>query len=630
MSASQTETGRVSRLGEYSGFSTAEYDGWIRSSQYVGVRDGTRLAVDIFRPTRDGEVEETALPVVWTAKRYLRATVDLDGKLTTLVDTSGPMERPAARRLLTHGYVLAAADMRGTGASFGTWHECSDPAASTDGYDINEWLAAQTWCDGNVGMFGVSYEGRMQLNVASSAPPHLKAIMPEVSPFDWYSIIHEGGIYGKSFIGIETMFRACDIDQRKVEGAQDGDGATDVGQWLSQRVVAPVDDDVNGHNRDEARREHEANDYSATSGLLPLRDSVGPRGNQPWLDNDGVHLVRGIEASGVATYQTSGWFARVGIDQLLWFSNLARGATGDRHRILMGPWPAGGEANANPAARELWSTETLRFMDYWLKGIDNGIMSEPPVVYSTQVSSRDRTADRWHYASHWPLPEARPTQFLFEGGPSGSVSSLNDGLLARGDSSGSPSGRDEFSVDYAIAAPNGEQDPGVDYRGYDERCLTYTTVPLDDDLEVTGHPVVNLFVSSTAADGDFVVTLLDVDEEGTSTLVTDKRFRASHRSVAEPPFYYFDAPWHRDTEADLAPIPEGEVVELVFDLLPTSYRFRTDHRIRITVAGADQAYLTPILDPVPRVAIHRDATHPSRITLPIVPTARRGSNLPSA
>ena len=223
-----TQTEQISRVGEYHGYSEPLYDGWVRRSQYVEARDGTRLAVDVYRPTRNGVVEERPLPVAWTAKRYLRATVR-DGRLATMADlphaaAMPAMDSPAARKLSAHGYVLAAADMRGTGASFGNWTECSDPAARTDGYDVNEWLASQPFCDGSVGMFGVSYEGRMQLEVASSGPPSLKAIVPEVSPYDWYTIIHQGGSYSRFF----SMF-APRI------GAQDRDPS-----------MAPVDDDRDG------------------------------------------------------------------------------------------------------------------------------------------------------------------------------------------------------------------------------------------------------------------------------------------------------------------------------------------------------------------------------------------------
>jgi uncharacterized protein len=599
-SPSDLSTNRISRVGEYSGYSLPAYDSWVRESRYIEARDGTRLAVDVYRPTKDGVLEDKPLPVCWTAKRYLRATVDEHGELTGTLIGGTPIDRPAAWKLLSHGYVLAAADMRGTGASFGTWSECSASSSSLDGYDVNEWLAAQPWCSGVTGMFGVSYEGRMQLNTASAAPPSLKAIVPEVSPFDWYSIIHEGGIYGNLFRGIETHFRACDTDP----------------------AVAPVDGD-DGSLVAAAQRGHEAgNDYSAVAGRWPFRDTVAATGEQPWLDRDGVHLVRGIERSGVATYHSSGWFARVGIDQLLWFANLARTATGDRHRILMGPWPQGGVAGSPDAGdRELWAVETLRFMDYWLKGIDNGIMEEPPVVFATPHSTKDRKVERWQFARTWPVLSANATAFFLAAGPSERVLSVNDGALiepAPGDN-----GSDCYPVDYGVTHPRGDTlmgaDVGADFTSYLRRCLTYTTSSLLGDIEVTGHPVVTLFVSSTAADADFIIHLLDVDERGTSTFVTHKRARASHRAVAEPPFFYFDIPWHSDTEADLMPIPAGEIVELTVDLLPVSYRFRGGHRIRISIACADaELYETPVLDPAPQVTVHTGAEYPSQVILPIV------------
>ncbi len=590
---------RMSRFGEYSGYSEAVYDAWVRTSQYISVRDGTRLAVDVYRPTRDGVVESKPLPVVWRAKRYLRATVDRDGNLTAnLVEAPPPAGRPTAKKLIRHGYMLAAADMRGTGASFGNWSESSDPSAAMDGYDITEWLAAQPWCDGNIGMFGSSYEGRMQLSVASSAPPHLKAIMPEVSPFDWYTIIHEGGSYSARFEATSAYFRACDLDPS----------------------VSPVDDDLHGVLATEARRQHaEGNDYSATSGLLPFRDSIDSRGAQPWLNRGPEALLPGIEASGVASYHLSGWYARVGMEQLLWFSNMQRSSSAGRHRIVMGPWPGGGIANAGDAEREVWATETLRFMDFWLKGIENGIMSEPPVVYATSDAAKKKTVDRWRFAGEWP-PPAEATDFFLSGGHSQTVDSVNDGTLAR--SQGEP-GSDELQVDYSASAPSGDMayggEAGADLTGFDQKGLTYTSDPLLTSLEVTGHAVIHLFVSSSATDGDFIVYLEDVAETGRSMFVTRKRLRASHRKEMPAPFYYFGAPWHSNREADLQAIPVGKVVELAFDLLPTSYTFGVGHRIRVTVAGADvEQVRVPVVDPAPRITIHRDAERRSRITLPVI------------
>jgi hypothetical protein len=109
--ANDVKSERLSQLGQYSGFSEPEYDGFERSSQYIEMRDGLKLAIDVYRPTKNGVVETAPLPVVWTAKRYLRATIE-NGKYTTTLVEGGMIERESPKRLLSHGYVLASADMR--------------------------------------------------------------------------------------------------------------------------------------------------------------------------------------------------------------------------------------------------------------------------------------------------------------------------------------------------------------------------------------------------------------------------------------------------------------------------------------------------------------------------------------
>lgn len=585
---------RVSRVGEYAGFSAPTHDGWARTSQYVRVRDGTRLAVDVFIPTRGGVGESKPLPLAWTPKRYLRATVDAGAYVPSF--ESVPTQGPVARTLLSHGYVVAYADMRGTGASFGLRSECSDPIDALDGYDINEWLAAQTFCDGRVGMFGVSYEGRMQLDTASAAPPHLRAIVPEVSPFDWYHMVWQGGI--NRFEGSGTRFRATDLRQD----------------------IAPVDEDVEGTLLAEALRIRAGgNDYSAMGDGLPYRDSQ-QADRRPWVERSGAAHIAGIARSGIASYHRVGWFANVRLEQLLWFTNLARSESGSRHRLLVGPWPAGG---VSPEHCEMWATETLRFLDYWVREIDNGIMDEPAIAYTTSRSTRERGIEAWHYAATWPLRNSRPQEFLLDYGPSGSIRSLNDGLL---EVSGGPrpGGRDSLRVDYTIGSPQGDGDPrdlerGIDFTPFEERCLTYTSGRLVEDLVVTGHPLLHLFVGCSATDADVFVTLTDVDEAGISTFVTRHMLRLSHRRVAEAPYYFCGLPWHRGYEEDSAPVHPREVVEMELDLLPISYRFQAGHRFRLSVSGGDFVHATGgAAPPGSVIEVWYSDQRRSRLVLPVV------------
>jgi putative CocE/NonD family hydrolase len=153
----------------------------------------------------------------------------------------------------------------------------------------------------------------------------------------------------------------------------------------------------------------------------------------------------------------------------------------------------------------------------------------------------------------------------------------------------------------------------------DEKGLTYTTPPLAAEVEVTGHPVVHLWVTSSARDGDFFVYLEDISEASYSKYITEGNLRASHRAISTAPYGYLGLPYHRSYAEDIADLP-GQPVELVFDLLPTSYVFDAGHRIRVTITCSDKdTGLTPQLDPPPTVHLYRKADHASYIVLPIIP-----------
>ena len=155
--------------------------------------------------------------------------------------------------------------------------------------------------------------------------------------------------------------------------------------------------------------------------------------------------------------------------------------------------------------------------------------------------------------------------------------------------------------------------------GNDRKGLTYTTPPLAEVVEVTGHPVVHLWITSTATDGDFFVYLEDISEIGISQYITEGTLRASHRALSTAPYKNLGLPYHRSYAEDLADLP-GQPVELVFDLLPTSYAFDAGHRIRVTITCADKDNaLTPQLSPAPTVSLYREDSHASYIVLPILP-----------
>jgi uncharacterized protein len=231
----------------------APADGCRRTSQYVTVRDGTRIAIDIHRPTKRGVPLAGPLPVIWSFERYHRARLE-KGRLRTRLEGELWLE-PFCRR----GYVVCVADLRGTGASFGVRRALVMEEDRWDAYDITEWLAAQPWSNGRVGMFGRSFMGMTQYLAASTAPPHLVAIMPEKTLFDLYSFAHTGGVFRD--------------DYARAWGAH-------VEELDRQRVPVAVDGDADGRLRSEAMADHRENvDIQRLFAALPLRDSAADDGS---------------------------------------------------------------------------------------------------------------------------------------------------------------------------------------------------------------------------------------------------------------------------------------------------------------------------------------------------------------
>ena len=586
VSTTQAPKDRIHRPSERAGYSQPIQNEWVRTSQYVAVRDGTKLAVDIFRPAQNGQPVSHPLPIVWSHNRYHRAQIS-NGQLKTILDSESWL-----KTLLQHEYIVAVADVRGSGASYGTRTAEYSLQDARDAYDLTEWFAQQPWCDGNVGMYGASFMGQVQIMAASLAPPHLKAIVPQVAPFDLYSEKYPGGMF---------------MDQSVAEWSRT------VRNLDTGSLAAPVDEDRDGAMLAQAVAQHQANqDFYQLAASLPYRDSVASileekTSSRPWLEWGASNHLAAISRSGVAIYHMAGWYDYYRRGALISFNNLQLLSSGKdlREKILIGPWTHSRYGEYYDLAAEY-----LRWYDYWLKGINNGIMSEPPIRYYTLGVPENKA---WRSAWQWPLSNEQPTPYYFHAGPSKSTQSANDGVLdAR--PPGDSTGQDNYTIDYSATTLEGTA-------WNDQKGLTYTTPPLPTDVEVTGHPVVHLWITSTAGDGDWFVYLEEVSENGVSQYVTDGVLRASHRALSAPAFDIMGLPYHSSFSQDVADLPSGEPVELVFDLLPTSNVFDRQHRIRVTVTGADQGNApTPALISPPTVSLHRNSGYASHIVLPIIPT----------
>ncbi len=594
--------------GKYREYLQPIYKKWVRTSQYITVRDGTRLAVDIFRPAKNGKPVIIPLPVIWTHHRYHRSSIYKLPRHTNvfklliafaklLLKNNTPQTQldntPWLKTLIKHGYVIGVIDVRGGGASYGTYTEPFSQAEANDAYDVTEWFAAQSWCNQNVGMFGDSYMGITQYMAASKAPPHLKAIFPEVAMFDLYEFTYPGGVFRHDFVAQWS---------RKVK------------ELDASISVASVSQDKDGSMLAEAIQEHQTNrDVFEMFESLPYRNSQDKETKtMPHIARSPSSYLKQVKQSGVAIYHLAGWYDMWCRDALLWFKNLD-----NPQKIVIGPWSHCQRFDFDLAA------EHLRWYDYWLKGIDNRIMDSAPIYYYTINAPQGK---EWSSAWQWPLPNQELINYYFHGPASESINSVNDGLLIAQPPQ-NPEGQDNYIVNYTTTSGKatrwtngyGGSFGYVDMTANDEKGLTYTTMPLVKDSQLTGHPVLHLWITSTINDGNFFAYLEEVDNKGVSHYLTEGTLKASHRAISTPPYDYIGLPYHQSFAEDVAELP-NQPVELIFDLHPTSYMIKAGHRIRVTITCADKDNaLTLELSPPPTITLYRNANYASYITLPIIP-----------
>lgn len=572
----------------------------------ITMRDGTRLATDLYFPPQTGRY-----PALLERTPY--------GKHQSVMVSIGAPDFLAA-----NGYVVAVQDARGRYASEGLWYPFRDEAwgERTDGFDTVEWLARQDWCDGRVGTFGGSFAGFNQYLHAGSPSPHLGAMFARQAACslrdEW---VYRGGAFELGFMllwaarqSAEALRNRMAQMERAAVGLQQG--------LLCFRPLAqnPMFSDPFDWIKDYLCRQEDEN-Y--------------------WKQFD---VAQFHETFTVPTYHLASWFDLFLGGSLRNFAGMRNAAKSEearrRHRLTIGPWLHGprtdsepdgqraGEVDFGPAARWDYKGEMLRWFDHTLKNRSGHFDDAPHVRYFVMGLNRWRTCD------DWPPRSIVYRQLYFDSPPSGSAGSLYDGRLSwqppKEDTAfarythdpnspvetvggatlysltslrpGDPLGFDELN---AQAGPR-------DQTKIEDRCLTFTSDPLDSDLEVTGPVVAKLFISSSAADTDFVVRLADVLPDGRSMLVCDGIQRARYRESSYRPSL----------------LEPGKVYELTVDLWATSHLFQRGHRIRAVVnsssfprfdvnPGTGESGATATATVIAQNTVYLDRERPSHLVLPI-------------
>lgn len=574
-------------------FADENYPVKVERGVSVKMRDGVILRGDIFRPDAEGK-----FPVLLQRTPYRRA-------ITWGYDVD------FAQRAASRGYVIFLQDVRGRYTSDGEWYPFLHE--SEDGYDTVEWIAAQPFSDGRVGMFGGSYVGATQMLAAIAHPPHLAGICPVVTASDYHNgWTYQGGAFEQWFDESWTSGLAQDTLARQIERMPSAPEEVNVLPLTAYPIF----------NRNPAS----VIDVSAPTIAPYFLDWLAhPSYDDYWRRWSIEEHYADIR---VPALHTAAWYDIFLGGSLHNYVGLkARAATeearkGQRLLVVIGGHAGGGrkigEVDFGPEAEKFNEGEvTLHWYDFLFKGARNEFATGKAVkIFVMGV-------DQWRDEDDWPLPRAKSTKYFLHSQGRANTARGNGSLstLAPG---AEPS--DEFVYDPAKPVPtvggplccDGDHlAPGPrDQVSIEERndVLVYSTSPLDRDLEVTGPVRLEFFAASSAVDTDFTAKLLDVAPDGTAINLTEGILRARYR----------------DSQATSAPLVRGQAYLLSIDLGATSNVFRTGHRLRLELSSSNFPRFDRNLNTGELAAnsavwvtatntIFHDKTHPSALILPVVP-----------
>jgi hypothetical protein len=504
----------------------------------IGVRDGTQLLADVFLPSGGRGRAVGKVPALLAASPYPRQIQNSGAPM-------GFVEAGATDFFVPRGYAHVILNARGTNGSGGAY-DLFGAQERRDLYDVIEWIAAQPWCDGNVGMIGISAFAMTQVAAAVEQPPHLRAIFPIGLSADAYEAFWHGGLLSATFAlnWLRAVAIFAELEDRFLRGK-----LVDLGADI---LRAPrIHGGFAHHNGESALALFRFLTRKDPSGhwaeLLDAVSTVNPVKNAFWRERDSVALMSRIR---VPVYLGCDW-ENVPMHLPSTFASLRALSPDIPVRVAMlgrfgltWPW-------------ESLHVEALAWYDHWLKDRETGIMEGPPVRYVVPGEVDDNPNTGWREAPTWPPPEAKAVEFALR----------RDGTLSHDEG-------ERGARSYVYAAP-----PYAAMFGRRESRLEWTTAPLDEDFVLAGPVEATLDAASSAGDTGFILALQDVAADDTAVNVTAGWRRAA---ISED----FSA---------LREVPAGVERRYRIPLVDNARRFAKGRRIRLVLRSDDNTGAEPIM-----------------------------------
>jgi len=540
----------------------------------IPMRDGVRLYADLYQPKSTG-----AVPVLVAIAPYAR-------QAQYLGLPAGMVEAGQTDFWVPRGYAHLIVNVRGTCRSEGTYGFSAE-AEHHDLYDVIEWAAAQPWCDGNVGMIGVSYYAEEQLSAALEHPPHLRAIFAWSASTDWYrQVMWHGGMFSGRFMGM--YFNALGMVSKR-QGTFFRRPLFRLLNWILQRPVIhrrfsqPPQDQLSAFNRvlffdydshpwDDIFTEI-AIDHQLDDAYWQARNVTERLGE---ID---IPLYLGADWDNVAVHLNTPFIALEQLNPTVpWRIGMTpRGG-------LQWPW-------------ESMHLEALAWYDHWLKGKETGILEGPPIRFFV---GNHQGEGEWRAAQTWPLPDTDWRDYWLAA----------DGTLVR-------HRPPEGYRDYLFLPPTVTRGRNANPLVLPDQ-LSWETLPEEHAVTLAGPLLLHLEASSSATDVDWIVKVSDVAPDSTRRDLTQGWLRASHRAV-DPARSRPHVPYHAHTAAQ--PLTPGQRTTFEIAIVPTAHRCEAGHRLRVAVTSDDtRGFAMQHLSHYPLGSPARNRIYStSRLTIPVIP-----------
>jgi putative CocE/NonD family hydrolase len=549
--------------------------------------DGVALRADIHYPTvpESGEPAAGPFPVLLSVTPYGKKAPPPAAQIG-----GGPTPF-----LIKRGYIEVMVDVRGTGASAGSF-EMFGPRQAQDGAELVKWASTLPNANGRVGMFGVSYLAINQLFTAAAVGPDspLKAIFPVMAARDFYrDAAGMGGVpHLRTVRAYGAIYRLLNVVNPTLELiARGGHQRPRSGGFAAVRQ--------RGHNQREYFRPLIAQAMAGGDAAYdgPVWDAMRPG-----------DVLSEIVANGVAVFLFGGWHDAFQRGVPLNYAGLQNAFAGrpddapmqpgqpvsDRVRLLMGPWYHVSDYDGLHL-----NALQLRWFDYWLKDEAEAAISGSPFVFQAIGSSQ------WFQAREYPLPEATPTRFyLSQSGRLTTDCSSDESVatisyVARGAMSGRSLEQWSLGMSSFIATQRGRRIRyDLDNRRLQRGALTYTTERFSAPTLVAGPITLTVHAAANTTETLWVAHLDDVAPDGTSRPLTQGALLGSHRALDPDRTWYLPdgtvlRPHHVSTRSAVEPVVPGEVTRYDVEIFPTAALIAPDHQLRLTLTTYDFPHLVP-------------------------------------